>query len=169
MNIFYIYFINLPIFLIAQSSGNICSFGLNNGFETPFIKKQPIKMIDAGDVPNWSTTAPDNIIEICSTGTEGVTTYEGKQFAELNANYKSTLIKSFICQAGVSQIINFAHRGRWGTDVMSVQIGPKGGPFISLGTFSDGKVWRNYSRPFMPLLSGAYELQFISVSSAGVR
>ena len=163
-----IFFCIFPAFLNAQTASSSCTVGLNNGFEIPIIKANSYSFINASNVPNWSTTAPDNIIEIWATGYLGVPSFEGNQFAELNANYESTLIKSFVAQAGVGQILKFAHRGRQGVDVMRVEVGPKGGPYINFGTFSDGNTkWQNYSISYTPNINGAFELRFISVSSAG--
>ena len=74
------------------------------------------------DTP-WRTTAPDNLIEIWSDGFLGVPAYEGVRFAELNANYASTLYQD-INGLGDNNSVNwhFAHRGRYGTDVMKLTI-----------------------------------------------
>lgn len=73
------------------------------------------------DTP-WNTTAPDNLIEIWG---EYMPTpaYEGTRHAELNANYASTLYQD-INGLGDNNTINwhFAHRGRYGTDVMKLTI-----------------------------------------------
>lgn len=162
-----------PFLLQAQSSGNhkptdACATGVNNGFEIPVIPAANLAFVNASSVPNWATTAPDNIIEIWSSGFQGVPSFEGNQFAELNANFVSTLIKNFTVQAGVPLTLGFAHRGRQGVDVMSVSVGPVGGPFTSLGNFSDGNTaWGSYQIPYTPATSGPYQLRFISVSAAG--
>ena len=162
-----------PAVLPAQSQAvqrpaDACTAGMNNGFEIPVIAPVSLSFVNATNVPNWATTAPDNIIEIWSTGFQGVPSYEGNQFAELNANFTSTLIKNFTVQAGVPLTLSFAHRGRQGVDVMSVQVGPVGGPFINLGNFSDGNTaWGFYQRPYTPTASGIYQLRFVSVSAAG--
>jgi len=74
------------------------------------------------DTP-WLTTAPDNLIEGWSSGFLGVPAYDGNIFAELNANYDSTLYQD-VNGLGDSNTINwhFAHRGRYGTDVMRLTI-----------------------------------------------
>jgi len=73
------------------------------------------------DTP-WKTTAPDNLIEIWG---EYMPTpaYEGTRHAELNANYASTLYQD-VNGLGDNSSINwhFAHRGRYGTDVMKLSI-----------------------------------------------
>ena len=78
---------------------------LTGGFDTP-----------------WQTTAPDNLIEIWG---EYMPTpaYEGTRHAELNANYASTLYQD-VNGLGDNNQINwhFAHRGRYGTDVMKLTI-----------------------------------------------
>ena len=74
------------------------------------------------DTP-WRTTAPDNLIEVWSNGFLGVPSHEGVRFAELNANYASTLYQD-INGLGDNNSVNwhFAHRGRYGTDVMKLTI-----------------------------------------------
>jgi len=71
----------------------------------------------------WATTAIDNTLEIWSTGTEGVFAYEGNAFAELNAFVPSTLYQ-IVGGLPTSTSVNwhFAHRGRYGTDVMKLTI-----------------------------------------------
>lgn len=72
---------------------------------------------------NWATTAPDNTLEIWENGFLGTPAYEGNYFAELNANYDSTLYQH-VNGLGDFNNINwhFAHRGRYGTDVMQLSI-----------------------------------------------
>jgi hypothetical protein len=72
---------------------------------------------------NWATTAPDNTLEIWENGFLGVPAYEGNSFAELNANYASTLYQD-VNGLGDNNQINwkFAHRGRDGTDTMRLTI-----------------------------------------------
>lgn len=74
------------------------------------------------DTP-WRTTAQDNLIEGWSSGFLGVPAYEGNFFAELNANYSSTLYQD-VNGLGDFQQINwrFAHRGRDGVDGMRFTI-----------------------------------------------
>lgn len=74
------------------------------------------------DTP-WHTTAPDNLIEIWNGGNMGVTPYHGVNFAELNANYASTLYQD-VNGLGDNESINwhFAHRGRYGVDTMRLTI-----------------------------------------------
>lgn len=72
---------------------------------------------------NWATTAPDNLLEIWGDGFLGVPAYEGSSFAELNANYASTLYQD-VNGLGDFNNINwhFAHRGRDGVDVIRLTI-----------------------------------------------
>lgn len=72
---------------------------------------------------NWATTAPDNTLEIWENGFLGVPAYEGNSFAELNANYASTLYQDVNGLGDYNQINwKFAHRGRYGTDTMRLTI-----------------------------------------------
>jgi hypothetical protein len=78
--------------------------------------------VQGGIDTQWKTTAPDNLIEIWG---EYMPTpaYEGTRHAELNANYASTLYQD-VNGLGDNNSINwhFAHRGRYGTDVMKLTI-----------------------------------------------
>ena len=78
--------------------------------------------VQGGIDTQWKTTAPDNLIEIWG---EYMSTaaYEGTRHAELNANYASTLYQD-VNGLGDNNSINwhFAHRGRYGTDVMKLTI-----------------------------------------------
>ena len=78
--------------------------------------------IQGGVDSPWKTTAPDNLIEIWG---EYMPTpaYEGTRHAELNANYASTLYQDVNGLGDNTQINwHFAHRGRYGTDVMKLSI-----------------------------------------------
>ncbi|MBK8483207.1 MAG: gliding motility-associated C-terminal domain-containing protein [Saprospiraceae bacterium] len=118
----------------------------------------------------WSTTATDQQIEIWGSGFGGVPAYSGNQFVELNANMVSTLFQNFTAALGGRVQISFAHRGRAGTDVLSVEIGPVGGILQNLGNFSaDRNAWKyntiNYTFPDTGKTN--YTLRFKSVSAAG--
>ena len=66
--------------------------------------------------------------------------------------------------------VSFAHRGRQGNDVVGVEIGPVGGPYVSLGNFTDGNTaWGLHSVNYtIPTGSGNnYTLRFVSVYSTG--
>jgi len=78
--------------------------------------------IQGGVDTQWRTTAPDNLIEIWGQYM-GTPAYEGTRHAELNANYASTLYQD-VNGLGDNNSINwhFAHRGRYGTDVMKLTI-----------------------------------------------
>lgn len=72
---------------------------------------------------NWATTAPDNTLEIWENGFLGTPAYEGNYFAELNANYASTLYQDVNGLGDFNQINwHFAHRGRYGIDTMRLTI-----------------------------------------------
>ncbi|MFY7964403.1 MAG: hypothetical protein ACOVO1_05875, partial [Chitinophagaceae bacterium] len=119
-------------------------------------------------VTGWTTTATDQQIELWSSGFQGVTAYAGNQFAELNANQVGTQIQTFPATAGDQLSIGFAHRGRAGTDVMSVVVGPVGGPYVTIGTYTDGNTaWGYYNVGYTVPTTGNIEVRFTSVSAAG--
>lgn len=78
--------------------------------------------IQGGIDTQWKTTAPDNLIEIWGQYMP-TASYDGTRHAELNANYASALYQD-VNGLGDNNSINwhFAHRGRYGTDVMKLSI-----------------------------------------------
>ena len=124
-------------------------------------------------VPCWKTTATDHKIEVWGNGFQGVPSYSGNQFIELNANMVGTLYQNFTATPGTSVIISFAHRGRTGfTNQMSVAIEPApigSGTAVVLGTFTASiTAWTmntvNYT---FPNSGTAYVLSFISLPVGG--
>jgi len=94
------------------------------------------------DTP-WHTTAPDNMIEIWNGANMGVPAYHGANFAELNANYVSTLYQDVNGLGDYNQINwHFAHRGRYGTDVMQLSITDLGTD-QTYGTYDDTIIYQN--------------------------
>ena len=129
-----------------------------------------IKLENEYSVPCWKTSATDDIIEFWGNGFNSVPSYSGNQFVELNATQASTLYQDFTMTPNSTVEISFAHRGRDGVDVMKVEIGPVGGPYENLGTFSDGNTaWGYYSINYTFPNSGStnYRIQFTAVSSTG--
>lgn len=164
------YFFIVLLFLVNGFSLKAqCNLLCNTDFEN--LQNSPtVIIVDTAFVPCWGTTASDNKIEVWHTGFNGVPSYSGNQFIELNAFFVSTLFQNFTTAPGTSVTVSFAHRGRAGTDVMSVSIGPVGGPLTSLGTFTDGNTaWGYYTIGYVvPMgLGSNYTLQFNSVSAAG--
>jgi gliding motility-associated-like protein len=146
-----------------------CNLLCNTDFEN--LQNSPaVIIVDTSLVPCWGTTASDNKIEVWHTGYNGVPSYSGNQFIELNAFFVSTLFQNFTSTAGTLLTVSFAHRGRVGTDVMSVEVGPVGGPYTTLGTFTDGNTAWGYYTVNYTVPSGVgnlFTLRFNSVSAAG--
>ena len=120
------------------------------------------------DVPDWQTTASNELIEIWQSGArEGVTSYSGNYHAELNTNTKSALFQEYKSTPGEYTSISFAHRGRTGVDVMEVFQGPPGGPFISLGIFGTGQEWQVYKVWFIvPPGQSISQIRFEAIATA---
>lgn len=157
--------------LSTAISGDSCSFLCNYDFEEKeFIKPGQFAFVHQSLFPCWRTTASDEKIEIWGSGFGGVPAFSGNYFIELNANMVSTLYQDFTAMPGSMAWVSFAHRGRAGTDVMSVELGPVGGPYTLLGTYSAGnKAWEYHTLTFtFPQNKGTnYSLRFKSVSAAG--
>ncbi|MBC7696167.1 MAG: gliding motility-associated C-terminal domain-containing protein [Burkholderiales bacterium] len=165
-----LYFFIVLVFLVSSFSLKAqCNLLCNTDFDNNQVTLT-VGIVDASLVPCWGTTASDNKIEVWASGFNGVPSYSGNQFIELNAFMVSTLYQDFMATPGTLITASFAHRGRAGTDVMSVEIGPVGGPYTLLGTYSDGNTaWGYYTVNYtVPMgLGNNYSLRFNSISAAG--
>lgn len=165
------YFIVLFFLLFfSPSFSQQCNLLCNSDFDdVQFLPPSSIGFYVNGKIPCWRTTASDSIIEMWSSGFGGVPLYSGNQFIELNAYMFSTLYQNFTASAGTSLNVSFAHRGRSGVDTMTVQVGPVGGPYTTLGRFGTGNTaWGfytvNYTIP--PGMGNYFSLRFTSVYTA---
>jgi hypothetical protein len=95
----------------------------NGSFETPAIGASTYAFVATSSVTGWQTSA-ENVIEIWSSGFNGVNAAAGNQFAELNANVPGVLYQTF-CLNGAGGTITYSvrHRGRVGTDTAYMKIG----------------------------------------------
>ncbi len=109
----------------------------NGGFEAPVIPNNSYRLVNENAVPGWSTTATDKQIELWSTPFNGVTAFEGRQFAELNATQASALYQDLPTTPGQTLTWSLAHRARQGTDTMRVVIGSPGASGVENSRFSD--------------------------------
>ena len=153
--------------LIKAQCNLLCNTDFENNQVTP---PGSYIIVDAGLISCWNTTASDNNIEVWGSGFIGVPSYSGNQFIELNAYMVSTIYQDFITAPGASLSISFAHRGRSGVDVLSVDIGPVGGPYTTLGNFSDGNTaWGYYTLNYIIPggMGNNFSLRFNSVSASG--
>ena len=108
-----------------ECAGTICLEPITNGgFEIPVIASTSFVHTNEDNVPGWNTTATDGLIEIWSTGFNGVPSSEGNQFAELNAKQASALYQILCLTPGSEVNWSVQHRGRSATnDVATVRIG----------------------------------------------
>lgn len=109
---------------LNDSCSGICDNNIiNEKFESPVIPASTYGFKNENQVPGWQTTATNGIIEIWSSGFQGVPAYEGNQFVELNATQVSGLFQELCLIEGTRIEWSVAHRGRSGVDVASVKIG----------------------------------------------
>ena len=117
----------------AAAAQTVCDTptALTNGdFETPVIPDGTYKVMPQTQVPGWLTTASDLMIELwhelAGNKYNAPDAAVGAQYAELNANLESTLYQDVRTTPGETLRWELRHRGRQGTDVMAVRIGPPG-------------------------------------------
>ena len=110
---------------------------VNAGFESPAIPKDTFSIMNQSQVPGWKSTASDHAIEIWSTPFNGVSAFEGNQFAEINANMQEALYQDVTgIAAGEKLTFQLAHRGRLTVESMRFTITDLGADGIA-GTADD--------------------------------
>ena len=125
----------LPTSILAADTRSVTDNAIKNGsFEEPAFHDKNSPQWPANNVPDWDTTASDQLIEFGSrrngkdapqlTGVDK-TIPDGSQFAELNADEESTLYQYATTVGGNVYEWGLSHRGRYGIDRMAVIIGPK--------------------------------------------
>ena len=125
----------LPTSILAADTRSVTDNAIKNGsFEEPAFHDKNSPQWPANNVPDWSTTASDQLIEFGSrrngkdapqlTGVDK-TIPDGSQFAELNADEESTLYQYAETVGGNVYEWGLSHRGREGDDHMALIIGPK--------------------------------------------
>ncbi|WP_244178728.1 DUF7507 domain-containing protein [Streptomyces rubellomurinus] len=146
---------------------------VNGSFEQPTVTTGVGFFPDASQpqpnhVPGWLTTAPDHQIEIWHDGFNGVPAAVGTQFAELNANFVSTLYQDLATTPGAVLYWRLYHRGRLGQDTMALDIGAPGA-VIEQRQFTDGNTaWGFYTGTYtVPAGQTTTRFAFRSVSAAG--
>ncbi|MEZ0486036.1 hypothetical protein [Fibrella aquatica] len=174
----------VSLLLLTQDAWSQCTYLLNTDFEDTQIGASIVTVNQStGTIAPWRTTARDGAQEIWRSGFNGVPSYSGNQFIELNANVAATTFQNFVAPGGTMFTLNFAHRGRSGVDVMNVSIGSpsptslasgtavSGTTYLNLGNFSDGNTaWGYYTVSFtLPtgVANNAFSIRFTSVSAAG--
>lgn len=124
-------------FLVEKTGTVVTKYNnLQNGsFENPTIPSSFYYQPNDSLVPDWNTTAFEGKIELFKAegnSTSGHFVYgkniavvDGKQAAELNADEPSTLYQYVNTESGSKYKWQLSHRGRAGSDIMALVIGPK--------------------------------------------
>ncbi len=167
----------VPTSVTAVSIGNINSSFENLDILTDNNHSQSfdggrIKTYQQDFIDGWSTTAGDQRIEIWhnnNTVSGSIhDAYHGDQFAEINANQTAALYFDLATVPGSLLNWSFAHKGRAGTDELSVNIGAPGAEVVQ-GNFSTGNTaWAFYEGEYtIPTDQFTTRFQFEAVSTAG--
>lgn len=132
----------------------------NIDFEDPRITSN-FSQMDAGLVPGWETTAPDNEMEIWKSGFLGVPAYKGEQFIEINSSFDAALFQEMNTIPGEVIGINLAHRGRTGPDEIRLLAGPPSGPFTVIDNYLDGNTAWGFYTEYYTVPAGQTETRFM--------
>jgi uncharacterized repeat protein (TIGR01451 family) len=169
---------------IVLPEAGVCSSGLiNGGFESP---ASGFGQYNEDAVPGWATIANDpnatsieesngflarNRIEIWNNGFNGVPSYEGNQFAEINAHVAGALYQDLETTPGTLISYQFAHRGRSGDDTVDVFIGAPGATSSQtggVGYTTGNTAWQVYTGSYtVPVGQTITRFSFKAISSAG--
>lgn len=138
---------------------------VNASFEAPVLTNNTYQQLKDWDVPGWTTTASDQLIEIWKSGFNGVPAAAGLQFAEINATQVATLYQEIPTTPGQTLTWALSHRGRQGVDTMHVEIGNTSGVVnYTSGTISDGNTaWGRHAGTYT-VPAGQYITQFAFVA-----
>ncbi|MCX6286646.1 MAG: gliding motility-associated C-terminal domain-containing protein [Bacteroidetes bacterium] len=157
-----------------QVVNDTCNHLCNSDFEDKqLVAPGSQGIFNEDSVSCWKTTATDHMIEVWGNGFNGVPSYSGNQFIELNANMVGTLYQTFTATPGTTVTISFAHRGRVGyTNQMSVAIEPApigSGAAIVLETDTASiSAWTMHTVTYtFPGSGSSYVLSFISLPVGG--
>ncbi|HEY6634510.1 MAG TPA: DUF11 domain-containing protein [Acidimicrobiia bacterium] len=133
-----------------------CSRGVNLGFEAPLVRTNPMgpapnwALFAEADVPGWSTSASDGLIELWESNFLGVPSFAGGQHAEVNATQSSVLFQDIPTLEGDSINWRVAHRARTApTNSADVSFGAPGSPTIVQTMVSPTGVWTEYDGTYV--------------------
>ncbi|MBK9109338.1 MAG: HYR domain-containing protein [Saprospiraceae bacterium] len=104
----------------------------NGSFETACALPNSIAFASALD--GWTTN--DSNFEIWGTGNEGVPAFHLSNYIEINSNFPSTIHQDINTCNGTLYYWQIAHRGRLGTQTVVFEVGPPGGPYVTLATLT---------------------------------
>ena len=130
----------------GQFNGGVAQPLFNNrSFERPDIGSG-YDIVDIANVPGWSTDSHCNCAEIWFNGYNGVNSYGGNQFVELNAVSASDLHQQITVPADAFTVTwSIAHRGRNAVDTMEIYLGVDASTKVLADTVSTGTgAWSVY-------------------------
>lgn len=158
----------LALILSVAIYSQTCSLTCNGNVDSTSITTT-VTLTNANNVPCWYTTSTDNKIEVWANGYNGISSYSGIHFLEVNGSQHNTIYQNFNATANANFSVSFAHRARGNAntiDSIEVLVGPNSGPYTSLGKFGDGSnawVYRTLDFTLPSNASGVYTIRFKSL------
>jgi hypothetical protein len=157
----------LALFAISNNSKAQSELICNGDFEDN-IQPSSINLVNDTLIDCWSiipaNTNFGNIIEVWKSSNA----FSGSHYVEINGYGFDTLYQTFTISAGSNLEIRFAHKGRSGSEEMGIEIGPIGGPFDFVGSFSDStEVWGEHSAYYTTKTApnNEYVIRFYSIGA----
>ncbi len=140
---------------------------INGSFEQPVVPAG-WQLIDEAQVPGWLTNATDNKIELVQSGTYSFASFDGVQFNELNASSAAALYQDIATTPGSTILWGFAHRGRNGTDTVSLRLGNPAN-VAEQAKFNTGTgTWIEFTGTYaVPAGQTTTRVEFFPLSTAG--
>ncbi|MEZ4623164.1 MAG: SdrD B-like domain-containing protein, partial [Caldilineaceae bacterium] len=140
---------------------------VNGSFEQPVIPSS-WQLIDEAQVPGWLTKAGDNKIELVQSGAYSFAAFDGVQFNELNASSAAALYQDIATTPGSTILWGFAHRGRNGTDTVSLRLGNPSS-VVEQAKFNTGNsAWLEFTGTYIvPTGQNTTRVEFLPLATAG--
>lgn len=140
---------------------------INGSFEQPVIPST-WQLIDEAQVPGWLTNAADNKIELVQSRAYGFASFDGVQFNELNASAAAALYQDITTTPGTMILWGFAHRGRNGTDSVSLRLGSPTGVTEQAKFNTGNSTWIEFTGTYrVPTGQTTTRVEFMPLATAG--
>ncbi|HOZ81856.1 MAG TPA: T9SS type A sorting domain-containing protein [Bacteroidia bacterium] len=153
------------VFSCNMTFAQNCDLLCDGDFENPTVISSP-HLVNYKTIECWKTTASDSILEFWDSGFNGVPSFSGNQFLEINANEVASIYQDVYLTAGDVITLHFAHRARVGIDTLGVSVSFQNNTPVILGYYADDDlVWGYYTEQYTVPATGQYRISFISVSN----
>ncbi len=109
------------------------------------------KTVANASSPCWKSATTN--VEFWKTNavSPGITAYSGNQYIKVKSSGTTTVFQNFTATPNSEVTLSFAHKrsATSGIETMTVEIGPVGGPYVLLGTYTANATWTPYTVTYL--------------------